>query len=314
MSLLIRMLVTMTRRSVATGCWRASRSNDIEVELGPPRVDLGVGGDHRVGEVDVGVEQGRRGPAHRRRREVGHLDQRLGDAVELLVEGLAHHGSVLRGFGCGVQRGAHRLAHGTVAARDEPQAPPEVNFWPRRRCGGGRAAGTARAATYPDLVDPSARGDARRGGRPRHRGRGRRRHAVVRAQRRRTRARGAAAAARGRRRAVGAALDRRRRRRERRASSTPRRRRSATGWCATASWSTTSCATSPRQVRRDGMIREAELDLTRSPNADGVSVVMRVRVAPIARLARADPRRGPHRTPAGSRRSAATSSPTSATS
>ena len=29
MSLLIRMLVTMTRRSVATGCWRASRSNDI---------------------------------------------------------------------------------------------------------------------------------------------------------------------------------------------------------------------------------------------------------------------------------------------
>ena len=36
-----------------------------------------------------------------------------------------------------------------------------------------------------------------------------------------------------------------------------------------------------RQVRRDGMIREAQLDLTRSPNTTA-SVVMRVRVAPIA--------------------------------
>ena len=36
-----------------------------------------------------------------------------------------------------------------------------------------------------------------------------------------------------------------------------------------------------RQVRRDGMIREAELDLTRGPNTTA-SVVMRVRVAPIA--------------------------------
>ena len=36
-----------------------------------------------------------------------------------------------------------------------------------------------------------------------------------------------------------------------------------------------------RQVRRDGMIREAELDLTRGPNTDA-SAVMRVRVAPLA--------------------------------
>lgn len=36
-----------------------------------------------------------------------------------------------------------------------------------------------------------------------------------------------------------------------------------------------------RQVRRDGMIREAELDLSRGPNA-AASVVMRVRVAPLA--------------------------------
>ena len=36
-----------------------------------------------------------------------------------------------------------------------------------------------------------------------------------------------------------------------------------------------------RQVRRDGMIREAELDLTRGPNSDA-SAVMRVRVAPLA--------------------------------
>ena len=35
-----------------------------------------------------------------------------------------------------------------------------------------------------------------------------------------------------------------------------------------------------RQVRRDGVIREAELDLARGPNADS-SVVMRVRVAPL---------------------------------
>ncbi len=36
-----------------------------------------------------------------------------------------------------------------------------------------------------------------------------------------------------------------------------------------------------RQVRRDGMIREAELDLIRGPNTDA-SAVMRVRVAPLA--------------------------------
>ncbi len=36
-----------------------------------------------------------------------------------------------------------------------------------------------------------------------------------------------------------------------------------------------------RQVRRDGKIREAELDLTRGPHAEA-SVVMRVRVAPLA--------------------------------
>ncbi|MFQ6171498.1 sensor histidine kinase [Oryzobacter sp. R7] len=36
-----------------------------------------------------------------------------------------------------------------------------------------------------------------------------------------------------------------------------------------------------RQVRRDGMIREAELDLSRGPNTDA-SAVMRVRVAPLA--------------------------------
>ncbi len=36
-----------------------------------------------------------------------------------------------------------------------------------------------------------------------------------------------------------------------------------------------------RQVRRDGLIREAELDLTRGPHAEA-SVVMRVRVAPLA--------------------------------
>jgi two-component system, OmpR family, sensor histidine kinase SenX3 len=36
-----------------------------------------------------------------------------------------------------------------------------------------------------------------------------------------------------------------------------------------------------RQVRRDGMIREAELDLSRGPNSDA-SAVMRVRVAPLA--------------------------------
>ena len=73
--------------------------------------------------MDVGVEQGRRGAAHRRRREVGHLDQRLGDAVELLVEGLAHHGM---SSGVSVRRAASGVggdAHGTVARRDEPRQP-----------------------------------------------------------------------------------------------------------------------------------------------------------------------------------------------
>ena len=60
------------------------------------------------------------------------------------------------------------------------------------------------------------------------------------------------------------------------------------------------------------MIREAELDLTRSPNTTA-SVVMRVRVAPIA-VSHVLILAEDHTQARGSRRSAATSWPTSATS
>lgn len=65
-----------------------------------------------------------------------------------------------------------------------------------------------------------------------------------------------------------------------------------------------------RQVRRDGLIREAGFDLPRGPNAQA-STVMRVRVAPIA-VSHVLILAEDHTRPAGSRRCDATSSPTSA--
>ena len=214
-----------------------------QVELGPARVDLGVGGDHRVGEVDVGVEQGRRGPAHRRRREVGHLDQRLGDAVELLVEGLAHHG---------VSSGGS--VRGQVGRDGPPTALWHPGMNPRRPrgellaeaplAGPRRARGPRPRATYPDLVDPTLA--AMLGGAV-----GLVIGAVAVAATRWSERSGAARRAARSRRCPGASATCSRccarspwSSTRATPSSTPRRPRSATGWCATASWCTTSCATS----------------------------------------------------------------------
>ncbi len=53
-----------------------------------------VVGDDALGQLEVGVEQRGRRAAHRRPDQVGHLDQRGGDGVELVVVGVAHAGRV----------------------------------------------------------------------------------------------------------------------------------------------------------------------------------------------------------------------------
>ena len=78
------------------------------------------------------------------------------------------------------------------------------------------------------------------------------------------RARAALPPGRGRR-PRGAALQRRRRRLRRRGGQQSARGRRATAWCATASWCHAELRHLARQVRRDGVIREAELELARGP-------------------------------------------------
>jgi hypothetical protein len=58
--------------------------------LAVQRVHGLVVGDHRLGQLQVGVQQGGRRPAHGGAHQVGHLDQRGGDGVELVVVGVAH--------------------------------------------------------------------------------------------------------------------------------------------------------------------------------------------------------------------------------
>ena len=60
------------------------------VEVLAQGVELDVGGDDRLGQGHVGVEQGCGGAADGRTGQPGHLDEFLGDSVEFLVEGLAH--------------------------------------------------------------------------------------------------------------------------------------------------------------------------------------------------------------------------------
>ena len=60
------------------------------IDLVADGVDEVVGLDDAFGEGEVGVEQRRRRPRHRGSDEPGHLDQPVGDPVEVLVERVAH--------------------------------------------------------------------------------------------------------------------------------------------------------------------------------------------------------------------------------
>jgi hypothetical protein len=67
-------------------------------------VDRLVGADDHLGQLEVGVEQGGGCPAHGGAGQVGHLHQGAGDAVELVVVGVAHGRSL--GAGGSPERGA----------------------------------------------------------------------------------------------------------------------------------------------------------------------------------------------------------------
>ena len=111
MSLLIRMLVTMTRRLVATGCWRASRSNDIRSSLAR-RASI---------SASAAITESARWMSASSRAVVARFiadDARwvISTSVSatrssFLVEGLAHHGGVLRGRCGGRSRLTTRPRH-----------------------------------------------------------------------------------------------------------------------------------------------------------------------------------------------------------
>ena len=65
--------VISTRRSVATGCWRAMSWKQRSLGLLAQRVDLGVGRDDRLGAGEVAVEQGAGGALHGDADQLGHL-------------------------------------------------------------------------------------------------------------------------------------------------------------------------------------------------------------------------------------------------
>ena len=115
-----------------------------------------------------------------------------------------------------------------------------------------------------------------------------------------------------RHRAVRAALQRAGRRRERRGGQGLRAGVRATGWCAATRWPSQELAELVRQVRRDGQIRETELVMARGRAVRAAARHGAGRAAGHAGWCSRWSRTAP--ASAGSRRSAATSSPTSPTS
>jgi hypothetical protein len=64
--------------------------NGKDVQPGADEVKLLVGLDDALGQLHVGVEQGCGGPGYRRSGEMGHLDELIGDRLQVLVEGVTH--------------------------------------------------------------------------------------------------------------------------------------------------------------------------------------------------------------------------------
>ncbi len=58
-------------------------------------VDAGVVGDHLLGEVQVGLEQGAGRMRHRHRGLLAHVGERIGEAHELFLIDVAHGSSVV---------------------------------------------------------------------------------------------------------------------------------------------------------------------------------------------------------------------------
>jgi len=59
-------------------------------------VDLLVGGDHALGDGQIGVQQGRGGAAHGRTDQASHLDQGVVDGLEVDLELFAQAAAHLR--------------------------------------------------------------------------------------------------------------------------------------------------------------------------------------------------------------------------
>ena len=139
----------MMRRSLATGCWRASRSKARWSSSSRRRVDGVVGRDHALGEGQVGVEQSGGRPVDRRADQPGHLDQLVAQSLELLVVSVAHQ-VILR-----------RRRDGVLAQSTARSVPAPVNE--HRRRGEHQANRSAAAAERGRIGRAAATYDRCRG-------------------------------------------------------------------------------------------------------------------------------------------------------
>lgn len=82
------------RRSVATGCCRASRVYRPGLQLVLEVVDLLVRLDDGLGQLEVGVEDRGRGASDGRPDQPGHLHQTVTDRIKFLVVRVPHQDSL----------------------------------------------------------------------------------------------------------------------------------------------------------------------------------------------------------------------------
>ena len=83
-------IASTSRRSVATGVWRASSDWISVLDLEVEPVDVVVEGDHVVGELDVALPERVQRAAEHAQDELALLLQARLELVELLLEADSH--------------------------------------------------------------------------------------------------------------------------------------------------------------------------------------------------------------------------------
>jgi hypothetical protein len=92
-------------------------------------VHLLVGLDHALGQLQVGVEDGRRGASDRRADQPGHLHQTVADRIKFLVVRVPHQGSLSYVIPVG-SRGQNRPRNRCCVPHAPTFGPVRVRFRP----------------------------------------------------------------------------------------------------------------------------------------------------------------------------------------